>query len=90
MFTDLTNLMLKSKGSPLLQELFVDKRSNDEKAKRPPTASQQFRTSVNKLIEVLSECQPHYVRCVKPNAAKQAIAVDDELFVNQVREHAHS
>ena len=45
----------------------------------------RFRASVNKLIEVLSECQPHYVRCIKPNPNKAALAVDDELFANQVR-----
>lgn len=76
--------MLKSKGSPLLQELFVDKRTPEERAKRPPTASQQFRTSVRSLIAVLSECVPHYVRCIKPNASKAPLTVDDELFMNQV------
>ncbi len=36
-------------------------------------------------VEVLSECQPHYVRCIKPNPQKKPMAVDDEMFINQVR-----
>jgi hypothetical protein len=89
LFDDLTGLMAKAKGAPLLQALFAEKRrAVDEagKAKRPPTSSQQFRASVTQLIEVLQECAPHYVRCIKPNGSKAALAVDDELFANQVSE----
>lgn len=64
---DLLTLMGKASGIPLLQDLFADHRSADEKAKRPPTATQAFRMSVAALVETLSATQPHYVRCVKSN-----------------------
>jgi myosin heavy subunit len=59
-------LLNNSPGIPVLQELFRDKRTKEEKCKRPPTAGLQFRVSVNALIEVLSVCHPHYVRYVLP------------------------
>ncbi len=41
--TALLGLMHKAKGLPALQDLFADKRSDAEKAKRPPTAGTQVR-----------------------------------------------
>lgn len=74
-----------SGGLKLLGELFADKRSGEEKKKRPPTASHQFRTSVGALIATLSSTMPHYVRCIKPNDAKRALTVDEARFAHQVR-----
>jgi hypothetical protein len=69
---DVQKLMASTAQSfPLLADMFKDTRSKEERAKRPPTAGQQFRQSVGQLIEVLSECQPHYVRTIKPNDQKK-------------------
>jgi myosin-1 len=69
---DVQKLMASTASSfPLLADMFKDTRSKEERAKRPPTAGQQFRQSVAQLIEVLSECQPHYVRTIKPNDQKK-------------------
>ena len=43
--------------------------------KRPETVGTQFRTSVNKLMEILMSKDPSYVRCIKPNDAKMPGAV---------------
>lgn len=83
--TDLVNLMTASKGVPLVVDLFADKRTADEKSKKPPTSSQLFRQSVAALIDVLSSAEPFYIRCIKPNDKKQALAVDDDRLLHQVQ-----
>ncbi|MGH0182807.1 UNVERIFIED_CONTAM: hypothetical protein FKN15_010487 [Acipenser sinensis] len=40
--------------------------------KRPETAATQFKASLAKLMEILMSKEPSYVRCIKPNDAKQA------------------
>ncbi|RYY35942.1 hypothetical protein EON62_02140, partial [archaeon] len=82
---DLIKLMNSSAATPLLGTMFADNRTEEQKSKRPPTAGFQFRTSVNALISVLSECMPNYVRCIKPNDLKKPATVNDERFVHQIR-----
>jgi myosin heavy subunit len=33
----------------------------------PPTVGAIFRTQVQALMAALRACQPHYIRCIKPN-----------------------
>ena len=84
LFTDLLLLMGSSK-LPLVQELFTDTRSEEEKRKRPPTAGTQFKGQVSKLVKTLKAASPHYVRCIKPNASKTAINFDGELVQHQAK-----
>ena len=44
--------------------------------KRPVTAGFQFRQQMGELVKVLGKCEPHYIRCIKPNM--QARACDSE------------
>ena len=37
------------------------------------------------LVAALSRCTPHYIRCIKPNAKKQANNFDEPLVRHQVR-----
>ena len=41
------------------------------KSLRPPTISQQFRKQLNALVMCLNACDPHYIRCIKPNDFKR-------------------
>lgn len=66
---DILTLMEGSQGR-LAALLFKDTRSEQEKAKRPPTISTQFRRQVDELMASLQSCQPHYIRCIKPNDEK--------------------
>jgi myosin-1 len=70
LFNDLIELMSSSENA-LAKLLFEDKRTDDEKAKRPPTTSVQFRRQVDELMEALNMCNPHYVRTIKPNDSKK-------------------
>lgn len=84
LYNDIQQLLAGSSTS-LVSALFEDKRTEAEKRKRPPTISTQFKAQVAALMDTLYAAQPHYVRCVKPNARKAPCAVDDDLLDAQVR-----
>ena len=45
----------------------------------------QFRRQLGGLIGALSECQPHYIRCVKPNPASAPVSLDPAYVLDQLR-----
>eukprot|EP00092_Neocalanus_flemingeri_P009668 GFUD01010409.1.p1 GENE.GFUD01010409.1~~GFUD01010409.1.p1 ORF type:complete len:1838 (+),score=622.26 GFUD01010409.1:290-5803(+) len=49
------------------------------------TVGSQFRDSLNLLMDNLNSTNPHYVRCIKPNDAKQAFMFDNTRAVQQLR-----
>jgi len=53
--------------------------------KRPVTAGFQFKNSVAALLKSLYSCQPHYIRCIKPNDDKRSLVVDDKRTAEQIR-----
>src|SRR4051794_11494489 len=52
---------------------------------RPITAGASFKQQVSALMETLNKCQPHYIRCIKPNSVKKAGVFTDDLVMHQVR-----
>uniref|UniRef100_A0A4W5JGK6 Myosin Ic, paralog a n=1 Tax=Hucho hucho TaxID=62062 RepID=A0A4W5JGK6_9TELE len=48
-------------------------------------AATQFKNSLAKLIEILMSKEPSYVRCIKPNEAKQSGRFDEALVRHQVK-----
>uniref|UniRef100_A0A668AZE1 Myosin Ic, paralog a n=1 Tax=Myripristis murdjan TaxID=586833 RepID=A0A668AZE1_9TELE len=53
--------------------------------KRPEMAATQFKNSLMKLMEILISKEPSYVRCIKPNDAKQPGRFDEVLVRHQVK-----
>uniref|UniRef100_A0A8D0AYZ3 Myosin Ic, paralog a n=1 Tax=Sander lucioperca TaxID=283035 RepID=A0A8D0AYZ3_SANLU len=53
--------------------------------KRPEMAATQFKNSLTKLMEILMSKEPSYVRCIKPNDAKQPGRFDEVLVRHQVK-----
>ncbi|KAJ7385785.1 hypothetical protein OS493_013819 [Desmophyllum pertusum] len=53
--------------------------------KNPPTVSAQFQSSLSRLVELLEEAQPFFVRCIRSNAEKAPMTFDRELVVRQLR-----
>ncbi|XP_006819085.1 myosin-IIIb-like [Saccoglossus kowalevskii] len=58
----------------------------------PPKASRknltlggQFKNSLNVLMERMAVCNPHFVRCIKPNTAKAANKFEDQFVLVQLR-----
>ena len=53
--------------------------------KRPVTAGFQFRQQMGELVKVLGKCEPHYIRCIKPNDHKKSGSFDADRVRHQVR-----
>ncbi|DAZ99842.1 TPA: hypothetical protein N0F65_008585, partial [Lagenidium giganteum] len=83
-FNDLHRGMSTS-NIDFVRELFNDTRTEEDKLKRPPSTSQQFRAQVASLLEKLDGCNPHYIRCIKPNEKKAPLVVNTSLITEQVR-----
>lgn len=72
----------RSSKTPLVKNMFPEAAKS---RKRPVSAGWQFKLAVNKLIERLNACQPHYIRCIKSNEKKAGFVCDDERVKHQVR-----
>eukprot|EP00003_Mantamonas_plastica_P033772 TRINITY_DN989_c1_g2_i5.p1 TRINITY_DN989_c1_g2~~TRINITY_DN989_c1_g2_i5.p1 ORF type:complete len:615 (-),score=246.54 TRINITY_DN989_c1_g2_i5:54-1898(-) len=74
----LDTVMLTS--NPFLKGLF----KGMEKGKTP-TAGQKIKKGAQQLVDSLMRCQPHYIRCIKPNETKQPLDYDDKRFLHQIK-----
>jgi len=52
---------------------------------RPPTVSEQFRRQLGSLVAKLERCDPHFVRCIKPNETKSAGLFHSQKCMDQLR-----
>lgn len=41
--------------------------------KRPLTLAGQFKQSLDQLMRILTNCQPYFIRCIKPNEYKKPL-----------------
>lgn len=82
LFNDAIELMKRS-GWKFLASLFPDDTSA-EKRGRPTTAGCKIRTQANTLVEKLMKCQPHYIRCIKPNETKKPYDYDVARVKHQI------
>uniref|UniRef100_A0A7N6AI52 Myosin IXB n=1 Tax=Anabas testudineus TaxID=64144 RepID=A0A7N6AI52_ANATE len=55
------------------------------KKKKPPSISAQFQTSLTKLLETLNRAEPFFIRCIRSNAEKKEMYLDESLVVQQLR-----
>ncbi|XP_030582825.1 unconventional myosin-IXb isoform X3 [Archocentrus centrarchus] len=55
------------------------------KKKKPPSISAQFQTSLTKLLETLNRAEPFFIRCIRSNAEKREMHLDEALVVQQLR-----
>ncbi|XP_056330360.1 myosin Ic, paralog b isoform X3 [Danio aesculapii] len=82
LFRNLKQVMCMSENK-ILNQCFDREELSDKK--RPETAATQFKNSLAKLMEILMSKEPSYVRCIKPNDAKQAGRFDEVLIRHQVK-----
>ncbi|XP_053502449.1 myosin Ic, paralog b isoform X1 [Ictalurus furcatus] len=82
LFRNLKEVMCMSENK-ILTQCFDREELTDKK--RPETTATQFKNSLAKLMEILMSKEPSYVRCIKPNDAKQAGRFDDVLIRHQVK-----
>ncbi|KAL6079610.1 Myosin-1 [Balamuthia mandrillaris] len=76
-------LCMQESQNPFIHMLFPEDVSDDKRA--PPTAGLQIRNSANYLMERLSQCCPHYIRCIKPNDKKVAMSFNSSRVEHQVK-----
>ncbi|XP_061055072.1 unconventional myosin-VIIb [Eubalaena glacialis] len=56
-----------------------------DSSKRPSTLAGQFKQSLDKLMKILTNCQPYFIRCIKPNEYKKPLLFNRELCLWQLR-----
>lgn len=83
LYRDLIELVGSSR-SPMMAVLFPESKEAHD-GKKPITAGSQFRIDMQDLMDTLMKCDPHYVRCIKPNDNKQSGVFDEARVAHQVR-----
>nr|MBE5725285.1 crinkled [Cucujiformia] len=82
---DLLQLIAISRNK-FLQQIFAnDIGMGSETRKRTPTLSTQFKKSLDSLMRTLFNCQPFFIRCIKPNEIKKPMQFDRNLCCRQLR-----
>ena len=95
---DVMALLISSKDK-LISKMFLDLHNLNETARtmhkpngqfitmkpRTPTVSARFQESLGQLMGLMSQCHPHFVRCIKPNSDKTPMKFDMPLVLEQLR-----
>ena len=84
LFSDLIET-LQCTSNELLLALFPDQINTGGQKKRPTTAGFKIKTSCGALMTNLSQCNPHYIRCIKPNDNKRPREFDIPRVQHQVQ-----
>ncbi|XP_029105001.1 unconventional myosin-Ic-like isoform X1 [Scleropages formosus] len=82
LFRNLKEVMCQSENNIVTQCFDRDELTDK---KRPETTATQFKNSLAKLMEILMSKEPSYIRCIKPNDAKQPGRFDEMLIRHQVK-----
>lgn len=87
MLRDLLELLSTSANSFVTQSLFPPNllSSVTDSKKRPETASDKIKRSANLLVDTLSQCQPSYIRTIKPNQTKRPKEYDNQQVLHQIK-----
>ncbi|XP_036176595.1 unconventional myosin-VIIb [Myotis myotis] len=56
-----------------------------DSSRQPATLAGQFKQSLDQLMKILTNCQPSFIRCIKPNEHKKPLLFDRELCLQQLR-----
>ncbi|RKP28352.1 Myo5 class I myosin [Metschnikowia bicuspidata] len=87
MFRDLLELLACSENTFVTDALFprmlLDALTDSKK--RPDTASDKIKRSANALVDTLSQCQPLYIRTIKPNQTKRPKEYDHHQVLHQIK-----
>nr|CAH0099998.1 unnamed protein product [Daphnia galeata] len=70
---------------PIVKELFPEGNPRRTTLRRPATSGTQFKVAIIALMRSLRSKNPHFVRCIKPNAFKQPHHFDVQTIQNQLR-----
>lgn len=87
MLRDLLELLSTSTNTFVTQSLFPPEMlaAVTDSKKRPETASDKIKRSANLLVDTLSQCQPSYIRTIKPNQTKRPKEYDNQQVLHQIK-----
>uniref|UniRef100_A0A8C5SSM1 Myosin VIIB n=1 Tax=Laticauda laticaudata TaxID=8630 RepID=A0A8C5SSM1_LATLA len=71
-------------GPGTIKHLGKDSLKSSDSSKRLPTLAGQFKQSLEQLMKILENCQPYFIRCLKPNDQKKPMQFDRELCIRQL------
>jgi len=78
---------MRASATPFIHNLFPvtpeEEAARSGQRKRPTTAGFKIKTSANALMSTLTQCTPHYIRCIKPNDVKKPGVWDHERVRHQ-------
>ena len=80
-------ILVQTTSDPFLANLFPDDPNPTDKhgrKKKQATAGGKIRKQANLLVDTLMKCQPHYIRCLKPNETKKPKDWDSDKCKHQV------
>ncbi|CAF1217575.1 unnamed protein product [Rotaria magnacalcarata] len=81
---DLKQVLSRSTNR-LIKTIFPLEALNLDDKKRKPSLATQFRKSLEVLLNTLRQCEPFFIRCIKPNEIKAVHNFDRERVVQQLR-----
>ncbi|XP_065319016.1 unconventional myosin-Ic-like [Gordionus sp. m RMFG-2023] len=82
LYRNMKKVLIETKHS-ILSKCFTE--VDLDVKKRPDTEATQFKSSLQKLIDVLIQDDLHYIRCLKPNDIKAPKTYDQNMIKNQIR-----
>ncbi|WPK25200.1 hypothetical protein PUMCH_002504 [Australozyma saopauloensis] len=87
MLRDLLELLSCSQNTFITESLFPAHLLGTlmDSKKRPETASDKIKRSANALVDTLSQCQPSYIRTIKPNQTKRPKEYDNQQVLHQIK-----
>eukprot|EP00013_Stygamoeba_regulata_P022967 CAMPEP_0177645134 /NCGR_PEP_ID=MMETSP0447-20121125/9087_1 /TAXON_ID=0 /ORGANISM="Stygamoeba regulata, Strain BSH-02190019" /LENGTH=1250 /DNA_ID=CAMNT_0019147597 /DNA_START=285 /DNA_END=4037 /DNA_ORIENTATION=- len=77
--------LLDCTENQFLAKLFPTGHYDPNDKKSSPTAGFRIKSSANALVQTLSKCIPHYIRCLKPNDEKLPDHYDVPRVNHQIR-----
>uniref|UniRef100_A0A0G4HNF3 Myosin motor domain-containing protein n=1 Tax=Chromera velia CCMP2878 TaxID=1169474 RepID=A0A0G4HNF3_9ALVE len=81
---DLTEL-LKGSQSNVLSSVFREVEVLDPRNMKGKYIGSQFQRSITALLDLLTESEAHFIRCIKTNSQKKAFEVEPAVVINQLR-----
>ena len=73
--------MMAESPSAFARAVFPPKDANN---RRVQTLGEKFRTQLRDLMAVVDACEPHYIRCIKPNHEKRANRFEISMCIEQL------
>ena len=85
-YSDIVDVILNSKDKFLQKEVITFSKSLQSKGntKSLVTVGSQFKEQVGSLVTTLNKTTPNYIRCIKPNAVKEAQVFHGGMVLEQL------